>query len=349
MLNMKSSRAGFPALISLLAVCACGPAVSSTPLPTGAPPILPTAMPTQTEAAAMTPAPQPSLAALTGQVSPDRLIGDVKALSAIPSRHINNPGITKAADYIEGQMKAAGGSLQVAYQGFPLTVNGQATNQRNVIATLPGSDPSAGVIVIGAHYDSRTRDLGDSVSLAPGANDNATGSAIVVELARIFAATSPRATLDFVTFAGEEEGRLGSQYFMAAFNSHPDIRAMIALDIMGMDPGGTHSARLYSPGPADSPSRRLAVFMAQHAAEGSPGFTVTVEDASDRPGRYSDHLSFSDAGYPAARFIQPQEDPANHSPDDTADRLDPDYMARVTRAVLAGIYDLAWGDTRFTP
>lgn len=336
------------ALATLLATLACAQTELVLPSPT---PIrgLPTESRFPTQQGGVTVMPAPALSVLTAKASPDRLIGDVKALSAIPSRHINNPGVTQAAQYIQDQMEAAGGNLQVAYQGFPLNANGVPTNQRNVIATLPGSDPAAGIIVVGAHYDSRSRDIGDSVSLAPGANDNATGTAVVIELARIFAELSPRATLIFVTFSGEEEGRLGSKYFVDAFSSHPDIRAMIALDIVGMGIAPDGRTRIYSAGPAGSPSRKLAQFLAARAPAGAPGFMVEVEDAPDRPGRYSDHISFSDAGYPAARFIEPAEDSANHSPDDTASRLSPAYLAQVTQIVLAGIYDLAWGDIHFTP
>jgi Zn-dependent M28 family amino/carboxypeptidase len=122
---------------------------------------------------------------------------------------------------------------------------------------------------------------------------------------------------------------------------------MIALDMVGLD--GSGNTRIYSPGPAGSPSRRLAEFMALHAPEGVPGFVLDVKDAPDRAGRYSDHISFSDAGYPAVRFIQPQEDPSNHSPDDTADHVNPDYVKRITQVVLAGLHALAWGDETFNP
>jgi Zn-dependent M28 family amino/carboxypeptidase len=271
-------------------------------------------------------------------------MADVRALSAIPSRHVGNPGVAQAADTIKGQMAAADGGIQAADQGFPLTVNGVETFQRNVIASLPGADPSAGAIVIGAHYDSRTRDIGDSASLAPGANDNASGVAAVIELARVLADTHPRASILLVAFTGEEIGREGSKYFVAAFSSPQHFRAMIALDIVGRDTNNARSVRIYSPGPEGSPSRRLAAFFAAQGRAALPGFGFEVKDSADRPGRYSDHISFSEAGFPAIRLIQPEEDPWNHSADDTLEKMTPGYLREVTQAVLAAVYALAWGD-----
>ena len=249
-----------------------------------------------------------SLPDLMQTVSTDRLMADVVALSAIHSRHVNSPGVAQAADYVEAQFAAAGGDLQAAYQTFPLNWNGVDTLQHNVIATLPGSDSSAGVIVIGAHYDSRSVDINDAVSRSPGANDNASGVAAVIELARILADQKPKATIIFVAFSGEEVGRQGSKYFVQSLSSRPDIRAVFVMDIIGRNSLPEEGVRVYPVGSRDSPSRGLAEAFARSAGSALPGFVAYVQNTADRPHRYSDHISFGDAGYPAIRLIQPEED-----------------------------------------
>jgi len=278
---------------------------------------------------------------LLGAVSAEQLMTDVTALSAIHSRQVNSATIGDAAQYIHDQFAAAGGRLVVEYDEFLLVFNGGSSSQRNVIATLPGSDPSAGIVVIGAHYDSRTADLTDSSGRAPGANDNATGVAAVLELARIMAHERPRATIQFVAFSGEEVGRKGSIHFVEQGQARGEVfRGMIALDIVGngagsSTPGG--SIRVFSAGPEGSPSRELARSLAAQAETYLPGFDVLVQDAIDRPHRYSDHNSFSEAGFAAVRLIQAQEDPDNHSGGDTADHVDGEYLRRATQTALVGI------------
>jgi hypothetical protein len=284
-----------------------------------------------------------SLSDLMQTVSTDRLMADVDALSTIHSRHVNSPGIAQAADYIEAQFVAAGGDLQVAYQAFPLNWNGVDTLQRNVIATLPGSDPSAGVIVVGAHYDSRSVDINDSASRSPGANDNASGMAAVIELSRVLADQKPEATIIFVAFSAEEVGRQGSEYFVQSLSSQPDIRAVFVMDIIGRNSLPEEALRVYPAGTPDSPSRGLAEFFARSAEAALPGFVAYVQDTADRPHRYSDHISFSEAGYPALRLIQPEEDDWNHSGEDTVEKMTPEYLRRVTQAVLAAVYPLGLG------
>ncbi len=277
------------------------------------------------------------------EISADRLMADVKALSAIHSRQVNSATIGRAAEYIHDQFTAAGGRLVVTYDEFPLAFNGINTTQRSVIATLPGSDPSAGIVLVCAHYDSRTTDLKDATSRAPGANDNATGVAGVLELARVMANETPRPTMMFVAFSAEEVGRKGSIHFVEQARAHGEtFRGVIALDIIGNSGGSLSpegSLRLFSTSPEGWPSRLLGRAVAAQALTYFPGFGVEVEDALDRPHRYSDHVSFSEAGFPAIRLIQPAEDPHNHSGEDTADHVHPDYLRQVTQVTLAG---LAW-------
>jgi len=325
-------------LLILLATLACNLAATPATVlsPTAASvetPIAPTAT--------LRPATEAPAVSLLDSVSAERLLAEVTALSAIHSRHVNSPTIGEAAIYIHDQFTAAGGRLIVAYDEFPAVFDGVHSTQRNVTATLPGSDPAAGAIVIGAHYDSRRASLRDAIGAAPGANDNATGVAAVLELARLMAHEIPRATVMFVAFSAEEVGRQGSVHFVQQAQARGEaFRGMIALDIIGSPAGSASpegSIRVFSAGPEGSPSRTLAHAIESQARVELPGFAILVQDAIDRPGRYSDHNSFWEAGYPAIRFIQPQEDPDNHSVFDTVDHVDPAYVRRATQAALLGL------------
>ncbi len=274
------------------------------------------------------------------RVSEERLMADVIALSAIPTRHVNSPGIAVAADYIAARFAEAG--AQVTNDAFPLEFRGLVTEQRNTVAVIPGSDPSAGAILFGAHYDSRTRDIADWVSPAPGANDNATGVAVLLEVARQLATYKPKATIYLVAFAAEETGLQGSRHFVESGRAS-DVQAMVAFDIVGNSsgPSGSNALRVFSAGPDDSPSRRLTRWLAGVGAEWTPQMPVLVQDALDRPGRYSDHVPFSEAGIPSMRLIEDGEHTdLQHNSLDTADRIDPAYLRRVTQLALAAAAEL---------
>ena len=129
--------------------------------------------------------------------------------------------------------------------------------------------------MIGAHYDSRLVDINDAVSCSPGANDNASGVAAVIELARILADQKPKATIIFVAFSGEEVGRQGSKYFVQSLSSRPDIRAVFVMDIIGRNYLPEEGVRVYPAGSRDLPSRGLAEAFARSAGSALPGFWPT--------------------------------------------------------------------------
>jgi len=288
------------------------------------------------------------IAGWVGQVSAQRLFEHIQTLAAIPSRHVNSATIGQAAEYIHHQFEVAGGRLIVSRDEFPLVWDSIPTAQVNVVATLPGSDPDAGMVVIGAHYDSRTIDLADATSPAPGANDNATGVAAVLEIARVLAHQTPRATVIFVAFSAEEVGRQGSLHYIETGRAlgEDGWRAMLALDIVGnaAGPAGEGAIRVFSADPPDSPSRQLARFAALVGEQYVPGFDAQVQAVLDRPGRYSDHLSFSEDGVAAVRLIEPLEDPSRqHSPLDTPEHVSATYVQHAAQLALAILASIAWG------
>jgi urease beta subunit len=264
----------------------------------------------------------------------------VEALSAIPSRHVNSPGTVQAAEYIHTAF-----GMRAAYQTFPAVYNDIYTDQRNVIATLPGTDPTAGAVVLVAHYDSRTTDATDAQGRAPGANDNASGVAALIEIATLLEGVPHRRPIVLIAAAGEEVGLLGSRYAAEQFRSTgTPVTAVIAVDTIGNARGavGEGVIRVFSPGPPGSPSRWYAYHSLLTAEAHTPALTVAVQNAQDRPGRYGDHFAFIDAGYPAIRYIEREEDLGNnHSAGDTPDRLSPGYLQSATRLMLAQALSLA--------
>lgn len=182
----------------------------------------------------------------------------------------------------------------------------------NVYAILPGLDAGLAktAIVVSGHFDSIPSKPMDTQSDAPGADDDASGTAVSLECARLLAAGRYRATLVFAAVSGEEQGLLGGTRLLEYLRQNGySVGAMLDNDIVGADfaPGGPHRVRLFSgggPDGVDSPSRELA-----RAVEEIDGqLAIRLIFRHDRLGRGGDHQPFVDAGLPAVRFTEPLED-----------------------------------------
>ena len=152
----------------------------------------------------------------------DRALVGFGTRHTLSSQDDPNRGIGAARDWIKGEFDSiaatSGGRMTVELQTFiqpPVERVPVPTPITNVVATLRGTDSSSAdrVYVVGAHYDSRVTDPLNATSDAPGANDDASGTAAVLELARVFAPRPTDSTIVFVAFAGEEQGLLGSDHF----------------------------------------------------------------------------------------------------------------------------------------
>jgi hypothetical protein len=322
-----------------------------TPIPSPALETLPTIMPSQAVAT--------TLYTKMGQVDGDRLIFHIDSLVHVHSRHAgtvgwaDGRGISAAYEYIRTQYDRIGleseGRFFYESQSFRMPVNGEETNQQNLIGTLQGSDPNAGVIVVGAHYDSRTDDIADAESEAPGADDNGSGVAAVIELARIMSRRQPRMTVLFVLFAGEEQGYKGSLAFVDEYITPNkfDVQMMINLDTIGSwnDAAGNINEteiRLFAE-PSHAPSRYLAEMITFIAHHNRTPLNVMLQDASDRVGRFGDHKAFTLQGYAAVRFVEALEDTRNRESRDTIDGIEQAYLVKSTQTVLIVLAVLADG------
>jgi Zn-dependent M28 family amino/carboxypeptidase len=253
-------------------------------------------------------------------------------------------GIGAARDYIfhtlQGYAAASGGRMTVQEQPFiqPKSKDPDARNPRNtritnIVATLKGTQPASTnrVYVVSGHYDSRCTGPIDAKCEAPGADDDGSGVAAMMEMARVMSQHSFDATIKFITVAGEEEDLYGSAHFAkVAKQQHMDIEGMLNNDIIGSDTGPNgqkmpFTIRLFSEGiptvltPAaiadlqnvggesDSPARELARYVQEVAQNNATHMSIEQVYRRDRYLRGGDQISFLQNGYPAVRFTEPIE------------------------------------------
>ena len=296
----------------------------------------------KTAVAALALPPRAALAELPPVFSQKALLAHVAWLSA-PEREgrgIGTKGLDAAAEYVAAQFKAIGlqpgGDAGGYFQRFTTTrsPSGTPAPLRNVIGVLPGSKPEwAGQsALLTAHYDHLGLGWpdvhkGDEGKLHPGADDNASGVAVLLELAKAIASgEKPQRTLVFVAFAGEEAGLLGSRYYV----EHPPFPLEKAMGVINLDTVG----RLFD--------RKLSVLATgsasewQHIFRGA-GFVTGVEGRMIPDGlESSDQKSFIDRGVPAVQvFTDPHPD--YHRPGDTADKIDGPGLVKVATYVREGI------------
>lgn len=340
------------------------PRASATPPPTiGYSTLAPNEYPqAATQIAPNVPQTDASLLNLLNQVEPDRLFQHIDALAGMKTRHalsINTSpteGIGAAKNYVLNQFykirdQSFQNSFSVVTQDFPVEWNGLSATDTNIIGILQGTEVGSGVIVLSAHYDSINYNFDDPNGYAPGANDDASGVAALIEIARIMSQRRHRATVMFIAFAAEEIQRKGSIAFVSDYvkNQNIPVTAMIDMDIIGSSTGPDGSIndrqiRLFSADPNESRSRQLARSLNLIASRLAPNMEILVQDTVDRPGRYSDHMSFSDAGYPAVRFVEADEEIAReHTERDTINDVQANYLMRSTQTVLACVTALADG------
>lgn len=260
----------------------------------------------------------PLTSELLGQLSQDSFVATLTFLSGLPTRHSLSAGFRQAADHVAAVLTDGGFSVS-----RPSITVGSGSSS-NVVADLPGTGESPrGVVLMTAHLDSINIAGGPSAP-APGADDNGSGSAGVLEMARVLRSRSWRHDLRVILFGGEEEGLHGSRQYVAALPAaeRSRIRAVLNLDMVG---------RLNTAAPTvllEGAPRSAA--MINDLATAAATATTLVVETSLNPFA-SDHVPFLDAGIPAVLTIE-GADSANH--DIHSDR---DVLATVTPALAMQI------------
>ncbi len=250
---------------------------------------------------------------------------------------------------------ASGGRLQPQYFDFTATICGITRLHRNIMAILPGTVTPERYFIVSGHIDTRG-DPNNACAygiFSPGANDDGSGTAISIELARVMSRYQFDASLIFMAVTGEDEGLFGSEaYASYARSIGMRIDGMITNDVVGniVGSGGiidSLSVRHFSSVSDLTPHRQMARSMKLKASQYYPIMTVNLIPDVDRPGRGGDHMSFQNHGYTAVRFVEPNENLANqHTPTDIVENMSPAYTARVARVNAAGLASLAWAPER---
>jgi hypothetical protein len=287
------------------------------------------------------------VARIVSEIAPRGIERTVRQLVAFGTRSTlseqNNParGIGAARDWIYNEFlkikEQSGGRLTVEKQTFVQPIAPRVpvpTSITNVVARLEGSlpNPEKRLYVVSGHYDSMCTSPTDAQCDAPGANDDASGVAAVLEMARVMSKYKFEATIIFMAVAGEEQGLLGSTWYAEqAKQKGWNVEAMFTNDIIGSSLGGNgvHDAstvRVFSEGvPSnetpeeatvrrgvggenDSTSRQLARFIKEVGERYVSGMKVTLIYRRDRYLRGGDHIPFLERGFPAVRFCEPNED-----------------------------------------
>lgn len=242
----------------------------------------------------------------------------IRELCAFGPRGAGDPAEARAAEYLVGRLEAIG--LEARLEEFPL-VGGDTS--RNVIARVAGS--SEKVIVLGAHYDSKPP--------SPGANDNASGCAVLLELAEILAVDTPPVTVEFVFFGAEEtidsnpdHHHFGSRYRVSRMSAAERAATvgMISIDMVGY--GTELHSRTMGKGP-----KALSDALVAHARREAMPVTYLRD-----PGKsgWSDHEPYELAGIPVA-WLEWRDDPVYHSAADQPDHIQSKKVDMVGKMVLS--------------
>ena len=333
--------------------------------------------------------PDEDLVALLREIDPNRIAATILTLTQFGTRHTASSqtdpvrGIGAATAWVTQQMQAiaatSNGNMTVQQQTFVQPVSNNIpvpTTITNVIATLQGTASPERFYVVTGHLDSRVTNILDFTSDAPGADDDGSGVACVLELARVFATHQFPGTIIFATVDGEEEGLYGSTFMaqqMAAAGN--DVQGMFSNDIIGT--GDAHDGTPPNPftvrmflegiptnatsaeislmqavgGENDGVSRQLGRFVSEVAPFQLTRMNVELIWRRDRYLRGTDSLSFQGQGYPAARITEPREN-FNHEHQNTQvvngvqlgdliQYVDFNYVAGVTRVNAATLWALA--------
>ena len=329
----------------------------------------------------------PEVAAIIKTVSPDQLRTDITTLVGFGTRHTlsdtTSPtrGIGAARAWVKGRFTgfaaACGGCLSVETPDY--TVSGDRLPApvliQDVLAILPGTSDPNRVIIISGHIDSRVTDVMNATADAPGANDDGSGVAAVLEAARLLSGHRFPATIVFAVLSGEEQGLYGGKLLaQVAAQKGWKVEAVLNNDIIGNSHGsdgamvddvvrvfseGTKDtetaaqakARKYTGGELDSPSRNLSRYIADVADQYMPDLHARQIYRADRFGRGGDHEPMQEAGFPAVRLTEADENYTRQHQDvrteggiaygDAVSGIDFNYLARVVRLNIATLASLA--------
>jgi hypothetical protein len=333
----------------------------------------------------------PEIESMVKEVNPDSLRSYIKSMVAFGTRSTvssttdKKRGIGAARDWVLAKFNqfaaASGGRLTAFVDTSTYVADGKRVmsnvNLGNTVATLKGADPSDNrIFIISGHLDSRRTDVLDGTKDAPGANDDGSGSAAVLECARVMSKHAFPATIIFVTVSGEEQGLLGSTYMAKkARVENWNIEAVLNNDIMGSNNSNETNiinntqVRVFSEGlPSydlskqaklirqfglenDGKARQLARYVKEVGERYVDNLQVVMIYRNDRFLRGGDHTPYVDTGFTAVRITEMNEN-FNHQHQDVRTEngvvygdleefMDFEYLRKNTALNLANLANLA--------
>ena len=334
----------------------------------------------------------PEITKMISEIKADNLETTVKKLVSFGTRHTlsdtksNSRGIGAAQRWVKSEFDkyatASSGRLTSTIDFFDVKADGRRiakdSQLANVMATLKGTDPAdSRVLIVSGHIDSRVTDVMDAKSDAPGANDDGSGVAAMMELAKIMSKRSFPFTIIFVAVTGEEQGLYGAKHLAEKAKSENwNIVAMLNNDMIGNSlSSGTNlrdntKFRIFSEATPyletadeakmrkltnrdnDSPSRLLARYIKSVTEQYVPQLEVNLVYRNDRFLRGGDHTPFSQNGFTAVRFCEMNENFDHQHQDlrtenavkygDLPEFMDFDYLRKITASNLVTLANLAW-------
>jgi hypothetical protein len=330
---------------------------------------------------------RPLLRQVVAEVSQDQLHATIQRLVGFGTRHTasdtrsDTRGIGAARRWVASQFQAmsqaCGGCLQIETPSQMFTGERlpRPTEVMDVLAIQRGTSDPDRVVIISGHLDSRVSDVMNATSNAPGANDDGSGAAALIEAARVLSQHRFAATIVYASLSGEEQGLYGGKVLADYAHAHNwRVEADLNNDIIGNTEGtsglhddthvrvfseGTRATetqdeanhRRYNGGEVDSPSRNLARFMDCLADRYLTNLDVEMIYRTDRYGRGGDHVRMLEAGYPAVRVTEAIENYNRQHQDvrvaggvrygDTIEGVDFAYLAQVTRLNIVSLAALA--------
>jgi hypothetical protein len=333
-----------------------------------------------------------SIKQMVDEVSPQNIEANIRKLVSFKTRHTLSDTTSKtegsgaARNWIKAEMEKyatqSGGRMTVQFDTFTQPKGERIDNPvhlKNVLAILKGTDPTdTRVYIVSGHYDSRVSNVMNANAVEPGANDDASGTAVSMELARVMAKRSFPATIIFMAVVGEEQGLYGSSNVAKRAKAEKwNVDAMLNNDIVGNTHGmetdlkDNRSVRVFSEGiPStaagnekqiaslialggenDSPSRQLARYVKEIGERYVDQLDVKLVYRRDRYLRGGDHVPFLQQGFSAVRFTEMNEDFTRQHQDirtenginygDLPDFVDFNYVQKVARMNLSVLANLA--------
>ena len=323
------------------------------------------------------------------EVSEDRLRADMDTIVGFGTRHTlssqTDPerGIGAAVDWALDEFRRIGANcgncLDVQSVERVVEADGrripEPTLVRNAVAIQRGTERPDEIIIVQGHYDSRVTDPLNATDDAPGANDDGSGSVMILEAARILSQREYPSTIVYALLTGEEQGLYGAQILADWVEAEGlTVKAVLNNDMIGNSCGSdgvcdAEHVRVFSEGlradstdelralqrrfggENDSPGRNLSRWLAELAEKHPDGMQVQQIWRTDRMGRGGDQIPFLDKGYPAVRITVAVEDYEHQHQDlrtedgvtygDTVDELDFDYLTRASQLNVRALHALA--------